>query len=65
MFNFKNVVLISISTVMGFVLAFSISAIDSFHIVPFAGLVISMAWLSLFAMANGWMDLEFYEKRGR
>ena len=31
----------------------------------FAGFIVSSIWLSLFAMANGWMELEFYEKRGR
>lgn len=62
MYKVKNAVLISISFLMGVIWVFSVSLIDSFSFLPFAGFIVSSIWLSLFAMANGWMDLEYYEK---
>lgn len=62
MYKVKNAVLISISIVMGVIWVFSVSLIDSFRFLPFAGLIVSSIWLSLFAMANGWMDLDYYDE---
>ncbi len=64
MYKVKNVILISISMIMGALFGFSVAAIDSFHWIPFVGLFISFTWLVVFAAANGALDIDCYEDEG-
>ena len=54
----KNIVLKSISGIMGITFIIGASSLDSEGtIVPILMVVISTVWLILFAIANGYMDI--------
>lgn len=53
----KNIILKTISYIMGFVFIVCVSAIDSYYNTTFIiGCVVSGAWLTLFGYANGVFD---------
>lgn len=53
----KNCILKTINFIMGFIFIMCVSAIDSDYNTPFLiGIVISTAWGTLFAYANGYFD---------
>lgn len=52
----KNGILLSITGMMIAMAIFSIAMIDMFHWIIFLALGLSLTWLVLFSMANGWFE---------
>ena len=58
----KNGILLSITGMMIAMAIFSIAMIDMFHWIIFLALGVSLTWLVLFSMANGWFELNKGDK---
>lgn len=62
MYKVKNLILITISILMGALFMFSVASLDSPSLLPLVSLIISGTWLAAFAAANGWLNVDCYEE---